>query len=106
MRAALQRVDIVGKRQKRLVVRIGILQRHLRNGAGGFAVHFRGFFGAHINHFGVDELAVLLLVDVRDKRPDAALVFQPLMFDVFRVALVSNGDVHPGVEKRLLAQSF
>ena len=106
MRAAFQRVDIVGKRQKRLVVRIGILQRHLRDGAGGFAVHIRGLFGAHINHFGVDELAVLLLVDVRDKRPDAALVFQPLVFDILRVALVGDGDVHPGVEKRLLAQSF
>src|SRR5262249_39028822 len=94
VRAALDRVHVVGEREDRLLVRVVPLHRDLDSALVGLALE--------VDDVLVD--SVLRLVDVRDEVADATLVLE---FGRLAVgALVDDPDVEALREKRGLAEAL
>ena len=97
----LNGVDVVCKGEKCLVVAIVVLHSNLGNPVL--------LFGFHVDDLGVNELALLLVVDIFNKGFDTALVHQIVLAIgaiLKRSTLVAQIDVNTAVEERLLTQTL
>src|SRR5262249_5421524 len=100
MRAAVNRVDVVGEREDLLVISVVVLNRDLYRQVVVF-----GRVGGLLEIHRLRVKHVFVLVQVLDEFGDAAFVEELVLF-LGVGAFVNDGDLDPFVEERFLGQRF
>ena len=91
-------MDIVSKRQYKVIIGVIILQSYLRKGVSLHAVYIDDLFGQRLN--------TSCLVNMLYKLSDTALIVESFTYRVILITLVLKDYLYTRIQECLLSESF